>query len=130
MPFQKGHLSFSKTKRNKVFQCCLTEEEEAMIIELTKFFGGVSKSDVLRRCIQERYNKLHPPYKGNKKIEIPKPVVQLTDEQFCEKCGGSIVKDSMGFNVCGLTITNGNLYSIPLTMRDKIEAVAKKYKII
>ena len=87
----------------------LTNGELEMLKALARQYGGVSLPDSVRRCIEERFRKAFPLYVKQEKsgaVMIVTPEKDLSDEQFCEKYGGKIVKGEAG-PLCEQTYPNG-----------------------
>lgn len=119
-------------KRRINLQSRLTEGEVKMVEELVKAYGGIDKSDLVRRLIQEKYRKEFPVYmvKGPERKKLEE--VALSDEQFCEQCGGTVFKDSVdGKLKCRLKrIDGGSEYVVPVELREMVEVRAREMKLI
>lgn len=112
-------------------QITLTERE----IEILKFIqaeeGQQKLTAVIHDCITNYYKLqyFNKRYMNKGKGLEGSVVENLTPEQFCEKFGGR-VKTEEGIDKCLLTLPSGSIYTIPLNMPEKIEAISKQYKIV
>ena len=103
--------------RNKTIQVRLTELENKMVETLSEGFGGISRSDTIRRCVQEKYKKAFPLYLTTKKDSFVKPLVEereLTPEQACERAGGK-VETVNGIPMCVIQISKSMQRQVPLS---------------
>ena len=122
-----------RTKRNKNLQLLLTESEMNMVDSLRAHLGDISRSEIIRDCIRDKYKKEFPSYMARNLqtssegiIGIIPNSVPLTDEQFCESKGGKLVKDNYGVVMCGI----GLHVKVPLSDRKTIEFRAKQAGLI
>lgn len=102
-----------------------------MVDILSEKFGGISRSDVIRRCIEERYRKVFPNYVQKKiKQEVEE---KITDEQFCEQVGGKVLTGPSGGKLCELVRPGsggGIKVTVPIDNRSLIEDRAKTLGLI
>ena len=84
---------------------------------------GCNPSELLREMIRTRYLKLFPPY-TDKKVKLILEKEELTDEQFCEKWGGKVVKSGGAGGKCEMEL-GGSLVSMMLTDRKTISQYGK-----
>lgn len=99
------HMSFvlpykCMDKRSNTIQIRTTTGEQKMVESLCDRLGGIPKSDLIRRLIQERFRKEFPVYIVNKKGNNSPLEVNLTNEQKCERRGGKPVRDGAGNSIC------------------------------
>lgn len=102
-------------------------EAENLNLLLGKY-GGKAPA-YFRALLKEAFEREFGGYKRKKIMQVlDVPEEQLTDEQFCEKFGGRVMRDSAGTRTCGIRIPGGSsIYSIPLSSRDRIEEIAIQY---
>lgn len=101
------------SNRNKIIQIRFTEKELAMVEAICEKFGNISKSDAIRRCIQDRFIKIFPVYIKNVG-GAGVPDEELTPEQICEQLGGKVGRRE-GNQVCILPHGVGENI-VPLSM--------------
>ena len=69
-----------------------TPKEFAMVEALSTSYGDIKPSEVVRRCIEERFRKAFPVYaRKGADVGAGVPEEDMTPEQTVEKFGGSIV---------------------------------------
>jgi len=125
----KNKIERKKLQNNSI-HARITDGEMLMVKSLMEKFGGISVTDLFRRIIYDRYKKEFPFYvvaKGNK--NLPAAAVELTGEQICEQCKGKVIEED-GIKKCQLTLRGGSSYTLPLSMTEKIQALAKQFKLI
>jgi len=112
---------------NKI-QIRLTNIEVKMVEALQGRMGDISKSDAVRRCIQERFKKEFPAYitKEYGGIKITQKEEELTPEQICEGVGGKVIKREDGGKMCELKYHSGAVRRFPITMTDEIQECAEQ----
>lgn len=120
-------------KRNKSLNIRLTDGELLMIQALSKKYGDISFSDVMRRCVQERFSKVFPVYLEKsgyiKPLKIPEQ--QLTDEQYCESVGAKVESGTEGNIMCFVAKPGTqNGYKFPISERKRIKECAKNFGLI
>lgn len=121
------------TKRLKIINVRLTDGELLMIHALSKKYGDISLSDVMRRCVQERYGRVFPVYLEKsgyiKPLKVPEQ--QLTDEQYCESVGGKVGGGTEGNTVCFIAKPGTqNGYKFPISERKRIKECAENFGLI
>lgn len=103
-------------KRENSINVRMTDGELAMVEALSKKYGGISFSDVIRRVVEERFSKAFPMYtRKNETAGVGVPPVELTKEQICEMKGGRIEKNGSGL-VCVFQKSRGMNLTVPLSM--------------
>ena len=101
------------SNRPNTIQIRLTAREVAMIESLAGKFGDIPKSDVVRRCVADRFKKEFPEYLRNKQSPgIPEE--DLTPEQICEMLGGKVSNNESGPVCVGPNGRRGLV--VPMTM--------------
>lgn len=95
----------------------MTDGELEMVESLCAKLGGIPKSDLLRRCLQERYLKVFPVYLTKKRGSVEPIERELTPEEACEKAGGKVVTRE-GTLMCQIKVKEGYERNVPLTRLD------------
>jgi len=103
------------SNRGNTIQVRLTDGEKKMLEALCTKWGSIPMSDVIRRCLLDRFKKEFPVYLAKEK-RVAQPVEEITDEQFCESYGGKVGKNDGGMTVC-----IKGVWSVPLERRDMIK---------
>src|SRR3990167_6362719 len=95
-----GARRWKAAKRDRRISLCITEREEIKLKAISSKMGDVTMSEVLRRCMTDRYTKEFPPYREKAKTKIEILAAVYTDEEWCEKNGGKVVYDELGVKQC------------------------------
>lgn len=107
-------------------------EVETLNLLLAKY-GGKAPA-YFRYLLKRAFEKEFGGYKSGKITGLVKnlnPKIELTDEQYCEKVGGSVGKDKDKNLVCLLHISGGGApLSIPIGARGLIKSRAKQFGLI
>ena len=110
--------------RIKLFQIRLTEKEDKMLEMLGEFYGDVTKSEALRRCLGEGFNKAFPAYKRGTQAARKELETKLTPEELCERAGG-VVTEKEGIPVCAIKVSESMTRFIPLSKPELLESIKK-----
>lgn len=107
--------------KSKVIQVKLSEQERKMLTDLCEKFGS-RISELLRSLIRDAHQSAFPSYMGGVR-KVKEREEDLTDEQFCERWGGTVENGPEGGR-CTMRM-GGTKVSMPLTDRSTIEAKGK-----
>lgn len=126
-------MKINKPKKDYSIFARVSDIEFKMFLQVCGKLG-IGQGELVRRMIEEKFNKTFPPYSTRKEAtgahnEIDPNKVEITDEQFCEANGGKVVTNAGGGKSCELF--NGiSTMIIPLSDRDGIQFRAKQMELI
>lgn len=87
--------------KNNRITFAFSDTEKKMLDRLCETMG-CNSSELFRSFVRDKYLKLFPPY-IEKKMKVIVETEEFTDEQFCEKHGGSISGSPAG-SICSMKV--------------------------
>lgn len=103
--------------KEKMIQIRVSCTEKQMLKDICNKLG-CKTSEFIRGLLREKFIKVFPAYSLSKNSPIGTQEIKLTDEQFCEKWYGKVVKTEAGYK-CEQK-TGGSILSNMLENRDNI----------